>query len=77
MRTLPPARARLPAAALVLGLSVATAAASPGLEPAAALERSQGVLGRSVADQAFTAPDGRRVDLADLRGRPVCPAPPG
>ncbi len=71
MRTLSPARGRLPAAALVLGLSVATAAASPALEPPAALERSPGVLGRSVADQAFTAPDGRRVRLADLRGRPV------
>ena len=69
-------RRLLPAAALAVGLFVfAVAAQEPAatspLEARGALERSQAVLGRPVADQSFTATDGRRVRLADFRGRPV------
>lgn len=69
-------RRLLPAAALAIGLFVfAVAAEEPAatspLEAKGALERSQGVLGKPVADQGFTAADGRRVRLSGLRGRPV------
>jgi protein SCO1/2 len=66
----------LSAAALAFGLAASAAlaripsAAAP-LEADAALERSQRALGRPVGDYGFTASDGRRVRLADFRGKPL------
>ncbi len=46
-------------------------AASPALDPAAALQTSQAAIGRSVADRALLDHDGKPVRLAGYRGKPL------
>jgi protein SCO1/2 len=55
-------------AALVLALVAIPAVA---LDYDAAMRQSQDAIGRTPADYAFTATDGRRVRLSDLRGKPL------
>jgi protein SCO1/2 len=52
-------------------LSAAAAAGGATLDPDRALRLSQSVVGTAPANHAFTAADGRRLDLASLRGRPL------
>jgi protein SCO1/2 len=56
------------AALLFLALAALPAAA---LDYDAAMKQSQAAVGRTVGDYAFTDADGRRVRLADLRGKPL------
>lgn len=43
----------------------------PAFDQQAALAISQGAIGNSIGDVAFTAGDGRRVRLTDFRGKPM------
>lgn len=63
---------RLAVAALVLLSTFAPAAAQETARDAeSALKVSQAVIGQPVGDYTFTGIDGRKIRLADLRGRPV------
>jgi protein SCO1/2 len=58
--------------AFAIGLAaVLIAPARAGLDARAALERSGAVIGQEVPDFTLTGTDGRRVTLAQFRGRPL------
>lgn len=58
--------------ALALAAHAATAAAPPiVLDEKQALEISQAAIGRAVRDGAFVRADGKRLRLADFRGKPL------
>ena len=57
---------------IALGLALACAAApAAALDYDVAMKQSRAAVGRAPADYAFTATDGRRVRLADFRGKPL------
>ncbi len=59
-------------AAVVLALLPAGLGAQETVRDAsAALDISQAAIGQNIGDYTFTANDGRKIRLADLRGRPV------
>jgi protein SCO1/2 len=63
----------IPAAAraCVLALGLAAAAAHAALDPDAALRTSRAAVGSQPANATFTDASGRRIALADFRGRPL------
>ena len=54
-----------------LAVSAHAGAPQGALDERGALASSQAAVGRTVRDAAFTAADGRRVHLADFRGKPA------
>lgn len=51
--------------------SLSGEAATPAFDYDAALAQSQAAIGREIGEVRFTASDGRRVSLADFRGKPL------
>jgi protein SCO1 len=64
-----PSRAGL--ALIALAVASQGAAAKPALDEAAAISVGQAAIGRELGDHALWDSDGRRIRLADFRGRPV------
>lgn len=57
---------------VTIALAVAFASsAAAGLDPERAVRESQAAVGRQLPDYAFTDSDGKRVRLADYRGKPL------
>lgn len=71
MRSFSADAARALCACGVAALLVASPEPAAALDPERALAASQAVLGRPIGDHALTATDGRRVRLADYRGKPL------
>lgn len=62
---------RLVTALLLLLLAVPAAAQETAKDPETALKISQAAIGTQLGDYTFTAADGRKVSLSELRGAPV------
>jgi len=62
---------RAPAIAAVVAVACAPLAGHAAVDAAAAVEASRAAIGASPATYAFTDTNGRRVTLADFRGKPL------